>query len=218
LLTLALLTLVPAGVAAFTPRPVFPEPAQGLDLGQLAADYHFWLAVVAVFGFYALETSALRWSPKYLEDVGLSRQGQVALIVSFWVIFLAARLGCVSIDNNLGFTWLVLVLALASASLLGNMAGMYQAKAGATSFLLLAGCLGPIFPTLAGLIVLRFPTQPAVAFGLVCALGNLGRILAEPATDQLLRLGQIRLAMGVSLVMGLIVFFPLLLWVIFPVN
>jgi MFS family permease len=211
LLVLALLAVCPAALATMT-AGIDSEPERHLDILSLFGDLRFWLALVAIFFFYGVETSALRWAPNYLCDIGLSERARLAMVIAFWCIFLAARLACAGVTSVTAFTWLLLVLVLLATTLIGNMMGMYRGRAGAYSFLLLAGCLGPVFPILAGLVLVSFPGQPAVAIGVLSALGTTGRLVAGPVTDRLLASGKVRAAMAVCTVMGVVVIFPPLIW------
>jgi hypothetical protein len=213
LLILGLLALVPGSAAAITGTAGDPSSNQSVDLGQLFGEYRFWLMLAGVVSLYGLETSALLWAPKYLEEIGLSPRSRLILWVFFWAIFVAARLASSSLQR---FDFLVLCLALASAVLLGNMIGMYRVRPGATSFLCLGGCLGPIFPTLAGVVIVWFPTQPAATFGLICALGTLTRLLVGPITNRLLAAGRVRLTMRMSMILAIVVCLPAVLWLVLP--
>jgi hypothetical protein len=211
LLVLGLLALIPGTTAAITGTAGDPSSIRAVDLGQLFGEYRFWLVLAGMVCFYGLETSALLWAPKYFDEIGLSSRPQFMLWIFFWAIFVAARLASSSLHR---FDYLVLVLALVSAVLLGNMIGMYRVRPGVTSFLCLGGCLGPIFPTLAGVILTWFPTQQAATFGLICAVGTLSRILIGPITNRLLAAGQVRLAMRMSMILAIVVCLPALLWLV----
>ncbi len=193
-----------------------PTSAHQVDLTALATDFRFWLALAAVGSFYGLETSALRWAPLYLEEIHLRPRSRVVLWVMFWAIFLGTRLACVGIHTVAGYFWVVAILALVTAVLFGNMINMFHSHAGATSFLIAGGSLGPIFPTLAGLMMVLFPSQPAVTLGLLCAGGTLSRMMVGPLTDRLLARGKVRQTMGLSMVLGIVVFFPPLIWMVLP--
>jgi fucose permease len=213
LLLLALLAVAPGVSAGFAPRL---EPTRGIDLAALLADARFWLALVAIFFFYAVETSALRWAPRYIDEVIPTERRRFLLLVVFWVVFVAARLACSAVGYTDAFLWLIFVFSLVSAALIGNLMGMFHSGSATRTFLIIAACLGPIFPTLAGLILVFFPEQPAMALGLLTAVGSLGRLIAGPVTDHYLAQGRIRAAMTLSMALGLIVVFPPLLWVVMP--
>jgi MFS family permease len=218
LLLLALLAVIPAGMVGLTEASSELESLHTANLGQLFGEYQFWLALAAVVAFYGLEISALRWTPQYLEEIGLRPRTRVMLWILFWTILLGVRLACGSIHSLNGFEWLVVVLAAVAAVLMGNMAGWYRAGSGAVSFLILAGCLGPIFPTLVGLILVLFREQPAVALGLLCAAGTLGRLVVAPVVDRLLASGKLRVTIFVSMILGLVLLFPPLIWLVLPVK
>jgi MFS family permease len=206
-LVIALTALIPALCAVASGRDSFAG-TQTANISELMNDIRLWLIALAVLFFSAVESTTVQWSADYLRDIGFAERGQRWLLAGFWVLFLLARLWATSLNHYLAFIWLVLVLTCLAAVALGNMNGWHNRSSGGLGFLFLAACLGPIFPTMIGLTFLYFPEQPAVAFGLVCALGALGQTITEPLVESQLARSRLRLVMGLSLILALIVALP----------
>jgi hypothetical protein len=213
---LALTAVVPALCVFFAGRANFPGPRDEVSLSLLLGDPRFWVAALAALFIFAVEVSALQWATRYLNEIGYSPRRQFAMLVAFWGVFLGARLFCTILEGHLAFIWVLLIAAVLSGVVLGNMVGFTTRSGGSASFLLLAACLGPLFPTLAGLVFLTFPGQPATAFGLVCALGASGRLAAEPLMRREVARDQVRVAMGITMVLVLAVAIPALLLLVLP--
>ncbi len=215
LLALALLVLFPALCTTAAAHEQFPAP-QSADVPSLVGNLSLWLVGLAVFFFGAVETATLTWAPEYLGEIGFAQHGRRLLLAGFWGLFLFARLLATSLHGYLAFTWLVLVLACLTMVVLGNMIGWHNRSSGGIGFLVLAACLGPVFPTMVGLTFWLFQRQPAVAFGLVCALGTAGQKIAEPLVCCHLGRNRIRLVMGVTMILTLIVAVPALVFLVLP--
>lgn len=214
LLILALIALVPAGCIVFAGKSSFPHTGSGADVSALLQNGHFWLALVAVFFIYSVETSAVQWATRYLTEVGYGQSGRTLMFFGFWAIFILSRLVFASIKIDILFPWLLLIAIVLTVVILGNMSNMFTRGSGGVCFLLFALCLAPIFPTLIGLLFEAFPAQPAVAFGLVCAVGTIGRLIAEPAMKQPMLAEHLRLSMTITMLMALVIAVPALIFLI----
>lgn len=210
LLILALVALVPAVLSTLAGEGNFPAPPDAANLFELLQDYRLWLAILAFFFFFALEMALLRWPSPYLADLGFRGKYRAALLFGFWLCFLATRFWSTQLSGYLAAVWWLLLLTILTAVLIGNMSGIYHSTSGSICFLLLGGALGPIFPTLVGLLFLIFADQPATAFGLVCALGTAGRLLAWPLIQTPLQRQQVRVAMWITAVIALLISAPAL--------
>jgi fucose permease len=210
LLILALVALVPAALSTVAGESNFPPPHDAADLFELVRDYRLWLAILAFFFFFALETALLLWPSLYLADLGYEGKYRTALLVGFWLCFLATRCWAAQMGGYLAAIWWLLILTVVTAILIGNMSGIYHSASGSVCFLLLGGAVGPIFPTLVGLLFLIFADQPATAFGLVCALGAAGRLIAWPIIQAPLQRQQVRVAMWITTLIALLIGAPTL--------
>jgi hypothetical protein len=80
--------------------------------------------------------------------------------------------------------WLVLVLAIVAAICLGNLAGSRGLRAPTVALLVVAGIIGPLFPTLVGLLFERFPASLwGSAFGAAAAAAFLSTRLLLPVLE-----------------------------------
>ena len=70
--------------------------------------------------------------------------------------------------------------------------------------LLLGLCLGPIFPTLSGIVVHRHPAEPGSAFGAFFALGAVGSLVIPPVIGAYARKTNIQRALRIPMVLGLV--------------
>jgi fucose permease len=190
------------------------EPA---NVSLLLEDFRLGLVALAVFFFSAVEAAALQWMPGYLRDIGFRDHGRRLLIVGFWGLFLGSRVFVSStVHHPVAFTWVVLALTCLVMIILGNMIGWHNRGSGGLGLLCLAPCLGPIFPTMIGLTFVLFPHQQPAAFGLVCALGAVGQMVAGPLAQSQLSRNRIHLVMGISILLTLLVALPALVFLLLP--
>jgi fucose permease len=181
---LALLCLAPALAAALTPAEQLHVGVQTPDLLALLSDGNLWL-VGLVFFFYApLEGSVSVWATTYLTDLGQSERGAAWVLSAFWGAFLASRLLTATLLHWAATAWLepwlIIVVSLLAAAVVGNMIGTGHREAARLSLVLLGFLLGPIFPTLVGLAFQIAPTAPGAAYGGVFALGSAGGLVMAP--------------------------------------
>jgi MFS family permease len=180
----ALLCLVPAGLAVATP-PAAASAATAAG-SPLAALTHplVWLAGLAYF-LYAPVVSAINtWGTKYLGDVGYRERRARWLLSGFALCFGAAQLGLAYLEASDVLPrgnepWVVLLLGLLSAVALGNLAGASSRGNAGVGLLLLGAFLGPVFPTLVG-FVFQLPglhNHRGMAFGVVFAVGMVGSLV-----------------------------------------
>jgi fucose permease len=181
LLGLALVYLVPAGAAGFTSPQHFPAQATG-QMTTIFAEPSVWLAALVVFLYLPLETLVLAWAPTFLGEVGRSPEAVPVVLVGYWLAFLASRL-LMAVALPVLVPWLMLILIVLAAVVVGNLSGSNQPTGGALGLLLLGACLGPIFPSLVGVVFLHFGHHLALAFGLVMAVGSAGSLLWQPPLE-----------------------------------
>jgi MFS family permease len=186
LLLLALFCLLPALVAALTPANLFPNDRhadpQRLPLFQ---DSIFWVAGLACFLYLPLEAALVTWATGNLPGLGYKPRQAAWLLGGFWAAFLLSRVLMALVFDaapwaNAKPAWLLAGLALCLAVGIGNLAGT-ASHVNIAFGLVLVGCFcGPIYPTLAGFVVGRFPKEPGTAFGTMQSLGALASLLAAP--------------------------------------
>jgi fucose permease len=191
-LALTLFCLVPAVAAAvstLTPLEPFKVGHQE-DVTALPLDWRLWMAGVVFFLYGPVEFAVSTWCTTYLVEQGYKPQRAELFLSLFWLVFLGSRLGVALVGHAAGpqvaemvSPWVVTVLGFLAAAILGNLAGapVTREGRGVVGVLLLAAVLGPIFPTLVGIVFELFPTNlRGTAYGAVFAVGSTGSLLLAP--------------------------------------
>jgi fucose permease len=208
LLILALVCLLPAVAAGFTPGPAFPQTSQGSATAVLA-DPRLWLAALVLFLYYPLEMVLTAWAPAYLTEVGRAPGSIPFILLGYWIAFLVARF--LTAFALPGFVpWLILLLILLAAATVGNLSGIYRATGGTLGLWVLGACLGPVFPSLVGLVLQMFPSHPALAFGAVVAVGSSSTLVLPPLFESFARGHSVRLSMRLVMLAALVLAAPTL--------
>ncbi|MCI0459460.1 MAG: MFS transporter [Gemmataceae bacterium] len=206
---LAIVSLAPALLASLTARGVFPPPAQPGDLLAVLSNPILWLTGLAFFLYMPLEGSIGTWATTYLTELGVRETRAAWLLSGFWLTFLAARLitavfqsqGVLSPSSD---PWLLVLLALASAICLGNMAGGHQQSTAMGGLLLVGALFGPVFPTLVGILFGHTAEQDrGTAYGAMFAIGASGGLLLPPLIGSYARRTSVRHAMRIPVVVAL---------------
>jgi hypothetical protein len=218
LLSLALIALVPGMIATLTP---WEEKVPGAGAAGWGLDSPLlWLAALAVLLYTPLENRLAAWCTPYLTHMGHQPNLASVLTTCFWLSFLLARLGT-SLLAAQGFViedpepWIVFLLALGVAIVLGNMAGNVTPRSAGLGMVLAGAGLGPIFPTLLGLVIRLFPDTPGAACGVLFAFATLGGMVLpallgdrEPAAnpEKALRMPLVLslFLAGIALIIGLL--------------
>jgi fucose permease len=209
LLLLALAGLVPAAALAFTPAAEFPAPQRAWDVAGVVADPRLWLAALVLFLYYPLENVLSAWAPAYLAEVSRTPRGIPLVLAGYWVAFLSTRFLTALAPTGL-VPWLILLLMVLAAATVGNMSGSYRPSSGILGLWVLGACLGPIFPSLVGLVFLCFPEHLALSFGLLLALGGTGGLVLQPALEYYARGHPVRLTMRLVMLVALVLAAPAL--------
>jgi fucose permease len=207
---LAIICLAPAVIAIFTAREAFAITSQLPDLRAVLGNPIVWLAGIVFFLYGPLESSLGTWGSRYLLDKGIRQRGAAWLLTGFWFTFLAARLAvALWSENDLApqsyfHGWLIVLLGLCSAVVLGNMAGARTPLGAATGLLLVGAFFGPIFPTLVGILFQRFPHERGTAYGAMFAIGATGNLLVQPFFGAYGRRNTLQKAMRIPMVLALL--------------
>ncbi len=187
---LALACLVPGVGAGLTSaeemRPADSGPA---DVAGLLAHNSLWLAAV-VFALYApLEGSVSSRTTAYLTDRGVDERRAVRYLSGFWATLLLSRLIVAGLAGGgyLRESWdagVLVVPALLAAAVLGNVAGTVGPDKAGRGLVLLGFCLGPILPTLFGMVYQRMSAAGlhcyGTAYGMLFAAGSVGALVLAP--------------------------------------
>jgi len=204
---LALCCLAPAAAAALTPARSFPVPTP-IETDLAWNDLVLWVGGLCFLLYGPLENVIVTWASDYLAEIGFAERRANWLLSGFWLAFLGARLltGLV-LERGLlppqADPWLILVLALAAGIALGNLAGATTRPGAAWGILLVGLFLGPIFPTLAGVLFRHFPHEPGIALGTAFSLGALGSLILVPVIGAYGRRSSIRRALQIPAVTAL---------------
>ncbi len=205
-LGLGLAALLPAGMAAITANILFPDYTSTAGIGTLLQNPLTWIITLGVFFYYCVETSVLSWTPNFLHSFSFSSRSMLLLQVTFWVALLGARaLAAFVFTTTPAFLALLLVLAILTAVSIGNMIGIDERVSSGGSYLFLGGCLGPILPTMLGLITILYGNSGPPAVGLICGLGMCGKLVSFPVMDGFLKRKWLQSAMWLTMIAALVV-------------
>ncbi|MBI1916236.1 MAG: MFS transporter [Planctomycetes bacterium] len=205
----ALLALVPLLLLAVVRRedanPGQPRP----DVLELLRDPMLWLAGAVFFLYAPLEGCLHTWGSTYLQNVGHTERKAAHLIAGFWSCFLLGRLAMAyfqhwRILDEHWDPWVVVLLSLCATVTLANLAGTVKRGSATTGLLLLGFFLGPIFPTLIGLLFNHYPNEPGTAFGTMFAIGSAGSVFFAPVIGARFHRTSAQSALRIPLVLGML--------------
>lgn len=185
LAVLALLALTPGFLGVLPSNEYWQIPALPGNPSALFAEPSCWFAALVLFFYAPLEAAISLWTFTLLAEREQEEREATGLLSGFWAAFMASRL-LVALAQHLDFLsewWyrsLIVVLPLLAAVLLGNLAGASHRARPRTGLILLGLLLGPILPTLLGLVFRAAPDGQGTAYGLVFAAGSLGSVLLAP--------------------------------------
>jgi fucose permease len=187
---IALGCLIPGLIAALTGQEDLRFAAANSDESTIVPMHDsLWLACLVIFLYSPLEASISNWAATHLANPGPQVGRTSRYVTGFWAAFLLSRLVVTILlcTSNLGpllQTGLLVVPALLAAVVLGNMAGSTSASRAGKGLLLVGFCLGPILPTLIGMLFEQLGTAQlqgyGAAGGLLFAAGSFGSLLLVP--------------------------------------
>jgi fucose permease len=206
LYAIAIFSLLPAVLAVFTQGDELPSAA-GPAQAQVLHDPILWLCALVYFVYGPLEDSVAIWAPRYLEDVGFREWRATWLLACFWLSFLTGRLLAAFLFNHdlvsSAPAWSIVLLGLLAAVVIGNLVGAQSRSNAALGIALMGLVLGPIFPTLAGVLFGHFTEQRGTSFGAMVAAGALGRLFIPPFLAAYGRRKTVRQTMLVPIILAL---------------
>jgi fucose permease len=182
---LALLCLLPVLVSLLLD---FDVPRSTETANAVLRNEHVWFGALVFLLYAPLEFFVSTWTTTLLIDLGYRERRAAWLLSGFWLTFLAGRLGTALLLHRYGrleqpwSAFFLFPLALGSAIVLSNIAGAADRMRAAFGFLLLGLLMGPIFPTLQGLIFTRLPNGNGwgTSFGLLFAVGSSSSLVLAP--------------------------------------
>src|SRR5262245_48030089 len=210
LTVLGIMMLVPAALVGLVPARALDAPSKFSDALMLLADPMIWIAASVFFLYAPIEGCLHTWGMTYLRNMGHTEKSAPRLIAGFWSMFLAGRLVMAWLqhmrlwDPSQGDPWAIVLLAVLATVMLGNLAGTVSRGAATTGLLMLGFWLGPIFPTLIGVLFVRHGDLPGTAFGIVFAAGSLGSLLLAPLIGARMNRTSAQTALRIPLVLGLL--------------
>jgi fucose permease len=194
-LVLGALALVPAVCAALAGGQQFQFAPPNADTSWLGSSQAMWLAALVFFFYAPLEAAVSIWATTFLTELGHGERGATWALSGFWCALLGSRLlTALAVHSPYLTGWepylLVIPVALV-AVVLGNLAGTASRTAARRGLYLVGFLLGPIFPTLIGILFERLAADNeaanGTAYGLVFATGSLGSLLLAPLIGSLAR-------------------------------
>ena len=204
---LALLCVAPA-VLAVVGGPLQAVPRQAVDFSELLTNGDLWLIGLAFLFYAPLEASLSVWATTYLTDLG-QESGEAAWELSaFWAAFLVSRLLASAVLHLAAESyldvWMLIIAGGVGAVVLGNLIGTGNRTAARWSLVLLGFVLGPVFPSLVGLLFRIEPKPPTgTAYGLVFALGSVGSLVMAPLVGARARRSNVQGSLYVPLFLAL---------------
>jgi FHS family glucose/mannose:H+ symporter-like MFS transporter len=208
---LAVFCLISALAALLTDSRAFERAfphQEARTLWEVLQDPTLWLAGLVFLLYSPLEGALATWATTYLTQLGF-REFRAALLLSgFWLAFLAGRLVMSLFQQTNVATnsepWVILVLALAAAVCLGNLAGTHNRASAAWGLLLTGAALGPIFPTLVGILFNHFESEQGTAYGAMFAVGAMGSLILAPVIGVYAQRRSVRAALRIPTVVALL--------------
>jgi len=175
--------------------------------GNMLEDLRIWHVLLAglVFLFYApLEAALGVWSTTFLTQAGYSERRATVLLSAFWAAFLVSRL-LVAIWQPKAYwdPWLIVLPSLLAAVVLGNLAGTAGKIPARNGLIFLGFLLGPIFPTLVGVLFREFEQDRGTVYGIMFAIGSLGSLLVSPLLGIRVRNSSAQRAMRITMLIAL---------------
>jgi hypothetical protein len=206
---LAILCLVPAFLCAV------PAVGHAVDSAAAAprteslfAGDNLWCLLVAgaVFFFYApLEGALSVWVTTYLTDIGDGERRATWVLSGFWAALLGSRLLAALIPFSVRwYPWLIVIPALATVVVLGNLAGSGERAAKRNGLLFVGFLLGPIFPMLLAVLWKRFQHDLGLAYGCVFAMGSFGALILAPLVSARTHSGEAKAPFRVPIALALV--------------
>lgn len=190
----ALLALIPAFLGVLPTWEHLPFAEQHGDPAELFFQPATWFGAFVLCFYVPLEASISLWTFAVLAERQQEERSAAGLLYGFWGAFLASRLLAAFIQHIEFLTewWdrcLIVGFPLLAAVLLGNLTGGSQRERPRAGLILLGLLLGPVLPTLLGLIFRAAPEAKGTAYGLAFAAGSLGsvvlaKIIAPPSAGR----------------------------------
>lgn len=173
---------------------------------------HLGLAAMVYFFYAPLEAAVAVWTTTYLTEHGATETEAAYMLSGFWTTFMVSRLMIAFFQPPPVYDpWLIVIPALGAAAMLGNLAGTASSEFSRGGILILGLCLGPIFPTLLGIVFRDFPHERGTAYGVIFAIGSAASMLLGPLMGMRMQKGSssifaIPLFLAIGLLLSAVIF------------
>lgn len=177
--------LLPGALAlVIAPTAFLGEAGERATAASVAAEHSFrallhdpkmWLFGFALFFYGPLEASLAAWTTTFLGEKGMKEKSAATMLSAFWLTYMAARLvTAFTLPPDVEIPFL-LALAVGTAAMIAIGVLGKGLMAGVTMVLGAGLCLGPIFPTVMGLLQASFPEElRGRAVGMFFSVGGVG--------------------------------------------
>jgi fucose permease len=196
--------LAPGALALLAPDRTLGEHVR--EPGAVLASPVLWVAALVLFLYTPIEGAMYTWAKTYFGDLGHRERSATWLVSGFWLAFLAGRFitSLILQRGTIPEAGLIVFLAVVAGVLLGNLASVPNKTGGTFGFLATGFVLGPIFPTLVGILFQAFHRPDyGTAYGAMFAIGT-GASLAPSALINRAARQKARAALRIPAVMALL--------------
>ncbi len=211
---LALACLVPGVLAAVAGADLQPGAALEMpEMTRVLSGNWLWLACAVVALYVPVEASVSFWAVPYLTDRGVDARRPGSVLWGFWSASLVSRVLTAALMHG-GYVrpswdgWVLVVSSFFAVVLLGNMAGAVGTAGAERGLVLLGFCVGPVLPTLIGMVFERIDGADlhahGTALGMLFASGSLGSLVLAPVIASTGRKQTARSALRVPIFGGLL--------------
>lgn len=209
---IGVILFVPIALPAFA---TFPPPGEGFDVYASLALLGNPAVLLGGFGLFcsiAIQSSLAGFVTTYLKTYRFSDEKAGLLLSAFWLALILARVVVAAVPTDMDPAIMTPVLAAVMAAAIGGMI-MAQSRGVSVACTLLAGlALGPIFPTIVGVSLIKTNAIPlgtaGSVFGLIFAMGLCGGIVVPTLVGKYaVRMGILhgfKIVLAVSLALVLI--------------
>jgi fucose permease len=204
------LALLPAIAAALCSRRAFLAGSDlvATDVLQVVENPAIWLAGLTFTLYCVIEGAVSIWATAYFLEIGHSATRAVVLVAGFWLSIILGRLAAAFLQYR-GVVprgseaWLIAILSVVAGVVLGNLAGTLHHTTARMGYLLAGACLGPIFPTLVGILFDNTETgRRGLAYGVMFAIGSAGSAVLAPAMGAYARRSSTRNALRFPMIIA----------------
>ncbi len=198
---LALLTLVPALLALgvdFTRLAPPTEATEPASVSVLLTAPILWLCGFGLFFYGPMEACLAAWTTTYLQDQGVAEATAAKVLSTFWLTYMAARLGTAFLLPAGAERMFILILGVICIVLLAMMVRSRQPTQSMILVALAGLAFGPIFPTLIAVLLGELPQELwGRAVGLFFAIGGVGWTILPILIANYARRAKLQRAFGI---------------------